>query len=129
MTETLEEQKITMKPYTREEAMKACLEYFDGNEMQAVVFLNKYALKDSDGNIYECTPDQMHKRLAKELARIEAKHPNPRFDEQGAFDLMSRFRYIVPQGSPMAGIGNDLQYVSLSNCFVIGNHQIRMARS
>jgi ribonucleoside-diphosphate reductase alpha chain len=121
MTETLEEQKITMKPYTREEAMKACLEYFDGNEMQAVVFLNKYALKDSDGNIYECTPDQMHKRLAKELARIEAKHPNPRFDEQGAFDLMSRFRYIVPQGSPMAGIGNDLQYVSLSNCFVIGN--------
>lgn len=117
MTETLEQRKT----YTREEAMASSLEYFGGNELQATVFVNKYALKDSQGRIYEANPSMMHSRLAKELARIEMKYPKPRFDENSAFELMDRFRFIIPQGSPMAGIGNNLQYVSLSNCFVIGN--------
>lgn len=117
MVETLEERKT----YTREEALSASLEYFGGNELQATVFINKYALKDSQGRLYESTPSMMHTRLAREISRIEEKYPNPRFDEKIAFDLMDRFKFIIPQGSPMAGIGNDLQYVSLSNCFVIGN--------
>uniref|UniRef100_UPI00356274AC ribonucleotide reductase N-terminal alpha domain-containing protein n=1 Tax=Muriicola sp. TaxID=2020856 RepID=UPI00356274AC len=105
--------------YTQEEAFKASLSYFDGDDLAARVWVNKYALKDSEGNIYEKTPDDMHRRIAREIARIEAKYPNP-MSEQQIFDLIANFRYIVPQGSPMAGIGNPFQIASLSNCFVIG---------
>ncbi|GGD46865.1 adenosylcobalamin-dependent ribonucleoside-diphosphate reductase [Muriicola marianensis] len=107
------------KTYTQEEAFKASLTYFDGDDLAARVWVNKYALKDSEGNIYEKTPDDMHRRIAGEIARIEAKYPNP-MSEQQIFDLIANFRYIVPQGSPMAGIGNPFQIASLSNCFVIG---------
>ena len=105
--------------YTYDEAYKASLEYFKGDELAARVWVNKYALKDSYGNIYEKTPDDMHWRIANEIARIEQKYPNP-FSSQELFDLMKSFRYIVPQGSPMSGIGNNYQIGSLSNCFVIG---------
>ena len=105
--------------YTYDEAYKASLEYFKGDELAARVWVNKYALKDSYGNIYEKTPDDMHWRIANEIARIEQKYPNP-LSSQELFDLMKSFRYIVPQGSPMSGIGNNYQVGSLSNCFVIG---------
>ena len=105
--------------YTYDEAFKASCEYFNGDELAARVWVNKYALKDSYGNIYEKTPDDMHHRLASELARIEAKYKNP-MSEDLIFNLLKNFKYIVPQGSPMAGIGNDYQVGSLSNCFVIG---------
>ena len=95
------------------------MEYFKGDELAARVWVNKYALKDSYGNIYEKTPDDMHWRIANEIARIEQKYPNP-LSSQELFDLMKSFRYIVPQGSPMSGIGNNYQVGSLSNCFVIG---------
>ncbi|MCB0433837.1 MAG: ribonucleoside-diphosphate reductase, adenosylcobalamin-dependent, partial [Mangrovimonas sp.] len=108
------------KTYTQEEAVKASLDYFKGDDLAARVWVNKYALKDSEGNIYELTPDDMHWRIAKEIARIENKYPNP-LSEQEVFDLIKNFEYIVPQGSPMAGIGNPYQIASLSNCFVIGN--------
>ncbi len=101
------------------ESQKACVEYFEGDTLAAQVWQNKYALKDSDGNLYERTPADMHHRIARELARIESKYPNP-MSEQELFDLMDHFRYIVPQGGPMTGVGNDLQVSSLSNCFVIG---------
>lgn len=105
--------------YTYEEAFEASKKYFDGDELAARVWATKYALKDAKGNYYELTPDDMHKRIAKEISRIEMKYANP-LSEQLIFDLMSHFRYLVPQGSPMAGIGNNLQLSSLSNCFVIG---------
>ena len=105
--------------YTYDEAFEATLKYFDGDELAARVWVNKYALKDSFGNYYEQTPDDMHRRLAREIARIEKKYANP-MSEDEIFDLMQHFRYIVPQGSPMSGIGNDFQVGSLSNCFVIG---------
>lgn len=105
--------------YTYDEAFAASLRYFGGDELAARVWVNKYALKDSYGHIYEKTPDDMHWRLANELARIEQKYPNP-LSAQELFDLMAHFRYIVPQGSPMTGIGNDFQIGSLSNCFVVG---------
>ena len=108
------------KTYSQDEAFKASLDYFKGDDLAARVWVNKYALKDSNGNIYEKTPDEMHKRIAKEIARIEAKYPNP-MNESEVFDLIKNFKYIVPQGSPMAGIGNPFQVGSLSNCFVIGN--------
>ncbi len=107
--------------YTQEEAFKAATEYFNGDELAANVWVNKYALKDSFGNIYERSPDDMHRRIAREVARIEAKYPNPLSEEQ-AYELLRDFRYIIPQGSPMAGIGNHYQISSLSNCFVIGNN-------
>ena len=107
------------KPYTYNEVYEASLEYFKGDELAARVWSSKYALKDSFGNIYEKTPDDMHRRIAREIARIEAKYPNP-MSEDEVFALLQDFRYIVPQGSPMAGIGNDFQVGSLSNCFVIG---------
>jgi ribonucleoside-diphosphate reductase alpha chain len=100
-------------------AYKASLDYFSGDELAAKVFVNKYALKDAFGNIYEKTPEDMHHRLAGEIARIEKNYPNP-LTETELFDLFDHFRYIVPQGSPMTGIGNDFQIASLSNCFVIG---------
>ena len=105
--------------FTEEEARRASKEYFGGDELAAQVWVNKYALKDSQGNLYERTPEDMHWRLAREIARIENKYPNP-LNEQELFDLFDHFRYIVPQGSPMTGIGNNFQVSSLSNCFVIG---------
>lgn len=107
------------KTYTYDEAYEASLKYFDGDELAARVWVSKYALKDSFGNIYEESPTDMHHRLASEIARIEAKYPNP-MSEKEIFDLLDHFRYIVPQGSPMTGIGNNFQVASLSNCFVIG---------
>lgn len=107
------------KTYTFDEAFKASLDYFTGDELAAKVWVNKYALKDAFGNIYEESPNDMHHRLASEIARVEKKYPNP-LSEQELFDLFDHFRYIVPQGSPMTGIGNDYQIALLSNCFVIG---------
>ena len=107
------------KVYTFEEAFKTSLNYFTGDELAAKVWVNKYALKDAFGNIYEKSPEDMHHRLAGEIARVEQKYPNP-LSEQELFDLFDHFRYIIPQGSPMTGIGNDFQIASLSNCFVIG---------
>lgn len=107
------------KTYTYDEAYHASLKYFKGDELAARVWATKYALKDSFGHLYELTPDDMHHRIASEIARIEKKYPNP-MSEQLIFDLLKNFRYIVPQGSPMAGIGNNFQVGSLSNCFVIG---------
>lgn len=105
--------------YTYEEAFEATLDYFEGDELAARVWVNKYAMKDSFGHIYEKTPTDMHWRIANELARIEQKYPHA-LSAQALFDSMDHFRYIVPQGSPMTGIGNDFQIASLSNCFVIG---------
>ncbi len=109
------------KIYSAKEAFEASVAYFEGDELAANVWVNKYALKDSFGNIYERNPDDMHRRIAAELARIERRYPNP-VSEKEMYELLARFRYIIPQGSPMAGIGNDMQASSLSNCFVIGNH-------
>jgi len=108
------------KVYTHDEAYDSSLEYFQGDELAARVWLNKYALKDADGNIYELNPDDMHWRLAREIARIENKYPNPMSAEE-LYGLFRKFQYIVPQGGPMSGIGNNQQIASLSNCFVIGN--------
>lgn len=108
-----------MTTYTFDDAFRASTEYFGGDELAAKVWVSKYALKDSFGNIYECTPDDMHHRLAREIARVEGKYANP-MSEAEIYDLIKKFRYIVPQGSPMSGIGNDYQVGSLSNCFVIG---------
>ena len=105
--------------YSYDEAYNASLEYFKGDELAARVWVNKYAVKDSFGNIYEKSPEDMHWRIANEVARIEAKYPNA-ISAQELFDLLDHFKYIVPQGSPMTGIGNDYQIASLSNCFVIG---------
>lgn len=110
---------MTLQTYSYDEAYTASLSYFDGDSLAAQVWVSKYALKDSDGNIYERTPDDMHHRLARELARIESKYQQP-MSEDVIFDLLKNFRYVVPQGSPMAGIGNNLQVGSLSNCFVVG---------
>ena len=107
------------KTYSYQQAYEASLKYFDGDELAARVWATKYALKDSFGHLYELTPDDMHHRIAREIARIENKYPNP-LSEERLFELMSHFRYIVPQGSPMAGIGNNFQVGSLSNCFVVG---------
>lgn len=110
---------MSEKTYTYEEANEASLKYFGGDELAARVWVTKYALKDSEGHLFERTPDDMHRRLAGEIARIESKYPNPMSAEE-VFELLRDFRYAVPQGSPMAGIGNKLQVGSLSNCFVIG---------
>ncbi len=108
-----------LKTYSYDEAYQATLKYFDGDELAARVWVNKYAMKDGFGNIYECSPEQMHHRIARELARVECKYNNP-LSEQEIFDLLDHFRYIIPAGSPMTGIGNAHQVASLSNCFVIG---------
>ncbi len=110
------------KTYSYDEALESTKKYFKGDELAATVWLSKYALKDSFGNIYEKNPDDMHHRLASELARIDSNYPEP-MSEQQFFDLMKDFKYIVPQGSPMAGMGNNFQISSLSNCFVIGQSQ------
>lgn len=107
------------KYYTYDEAFKTSLDYFNGDELAARVWVNKYAVKDSYGNIYEKSPEEMHWRIANEIARIESKYENP-MSAQEVFDLLDKFKYVVPSGSPMTGIGNDFQVASLSNCFVIG---------
>jgi len=121
---TIEEQKEKLQKQLNkidyETALQKSKEYFEGGEMEATVFLDKYALKDNDGNLYEATPDDMHERLARELHRIESKYPNPNsFDD--ILNSMLGFKYLIPQGSPMAGIGNPFQIMSLSNCFVVHN--------
>jgi ribonucleoside-diphosphate reductase alpha chain len=105
--------------YAFEEALAATTAYFDGDALAANVWLNKYALKDAYGNLYERTPDDMHRRIAAEITRIENRYPDP-LSEDEIYALLAHFRYLVLQGSPMAGIGNPFQLVSLSNCFVIG---------
>lgn len=107
------------KTYSYDEAFEASLKYFGGDELAARVWVNKYAMKDSFGTIYEKSPEDMHWRIANEIARIEKKYKNP-LDAQQIFDLLDHFRYVVPAGSPMTGIGNNHQVASLSNCFVIG---------
>ena len=107
------------KTYSYDEAYEESLRYFQGDELAARVWVNKYAVKDSFGNIYEKSPEDMHWRIANEVARIEARYPNPLSAEE-LFGLFDHFKYIVPQGSPMTGIGNNYQVASLSNCFVIG---------
>ena len=109
----------TNQTYSFDEAFQTALAYFGGDELAARVWVNKYAMKDSLGNIYEKSPEQMHRRIAKEIARIEHKYKNPLTEEE-IFNLLDHFRYIIPAGSPMTGIGNDHQVASLSNCFVIG---------
>jgi ribonucleoside-diphosphate reductase alpha chain len=113
--------KESPSTYTREQSVNASIKYFNGDTLAADVWVNKYALKDSDGNIYELTPDDMHIRLAKEIYRIESKYANPMSYEL-ILSLIKDFKYIIPQGSPMSGIGNNFQTVSLSNCFVIGEN-------
>ncbi len=113
-------EKKTEQTFSYDEALKSSLNYFKGDELAATVWVNKYALKDSFGRIYEKNPNQMHIRIAKEIARIENKYPNP-LGEKDIYQLLKDFKYIVPQGSPMTGIGNRFQIASLSNCFVIGN--------
>jgi ribonucleoside-diphosphate reductase alpha chain len=110
----------SLKNYSNEEAFEASLKYFQGDELAARVWVNKYALKDSYGNLFELTPDDLHHRLSSEIARVEKKYPNP-LAEKELFELFEGFKYIVPQGGPMTGIGNDFQTGSLSNCFVVGN--------
>jgi ribonucleotide reductase alpha subunit len=107
--------------YTREEVLTETLKYFKGDELAAEVWINKYCLKDSFGNLYEKSPDDMHRRLSSELARIENKYKNP-ISEDIIFESLKNFERLVPQGSPMSGIGNNFQIVSISNCFVIGNN-------
>jgi ribonucleoside-diphosphate reductase alpha chain len=118
--EVSEKIAIGKKIYSQEEAIKASLKYFKGDDLAARVWVNKYALKDSFGNIFELSPDDMHRRLAKEIARIEQRYPNP-LTEDEIYNVLKDFKYIVPQGGPMTGIGNDFQIASLSNCFVVGN--------
>ena len=114
------QQEALSKKFSFEEALKKTTEYFNGDSLAASVWVNKYALKDSEGNIYELTPEDMHWRISREISRIEKKYPNP-LDAETIFQALHRFKYIVPQGSPMAGIGNPFQIGSLSNCFVVGN--------
>jgi ribonucleoside-diphosphate reductase alpha chain len=109
-----------MTLYNRKEVFTSSLAYFRGDELAANVWINKYALKDSNGNLYELNPDDMHQRLANELARIELNYKNPMNSEE-IYNLLKDFKYIIPQGGPMSGIGNNLQTISLSNCFVVGN--------
>jgi ribonucleoside-diphosphate reductase alpha chain len=106
--------------FTQDEVFKTTLKYFKNDELAANVWINKYALKNADGALLELSPDDMHKRIAKEIARIELNYTNP-LEEETIYNLIKGFKYIVPQGSPMAGIGNPYQIASLSNCFVIGN--------
>src|SRR5690554_50571 len=112
--------ELKRKIFSNDEVFQESVKYFKGYDLAARVWLNKYALKDSEGNIYEKSPDDMHRRIASEIARIELKYKNP-MSEEAIYDLIKDFTYIIPQGSPMTGIGNPFQIASLSNCFVIGN--------
>lgn len=118
---TIEEQEIQPVVYQKQEIFKDVAKYFDGDELAASVWIDKYALKNEKGELLEKSPEQMHRRMAREFARIERRYPNP-MDEELIFSLFDKFKFIVPQGSPMAGIGNNYQISSLSNCFVIGNN-------
>ena len=118
MTQKSNNQQLNTVKY--EDAVAASKVYFAGDDLAAQVWVSKYALKDSFGNIYETTPQDMHNRIAKELSRIENNYPNP-LSEAQIFDLLDHFRYVIPQGGPMTGIGNNMQVASLSNCFVIGH--------
>lgn len=120
MVKDVEKETAGPEKYSNNEAFKASLEYFNGDELAARVWVNKYAMKDSHGNLFEKTPDDMHRRLAKEIGRIEKKYNNP-LSEEFIYNVLKDFKYIVPQGGPMTGIGNNHQIASLSNCFVIGN--------
>ena len=111
---------MSIKTYTYEEALQASIIFFKGDELAASVWINKYAMKDSYGNLYEKSPEDMHRRLAREFARIESKYPNPMGEEE-IYELLRDFKYIIPQGGPMTGIGNSYQIASLSNCFVVGH--------
>ncbi|KKP70061.1 ribonucleoside-diphosphate reductase, adenosylcobalamin-dependent [candidate division CPR3 bacterium GWF2_35_18] len=123
MSQTLSKAKnVSNQSYAHQEALKKTTEYFQGDALAANVWINKYSLKNSQGELFELTPDDMHHRLAKELARIEKKYPKP-LSENKIYDLIKNFQYIIPQGSPMAGIGNNFQVASLSNCFVLGLQQ------
>jgi ribonucleoside-diphosphate reductase alpha chain len=113
-------EEVKAKTFSYDEAFEKTTLYFKNDTLAANVWINKYALKDSQGNLYECTPDDMHRRIAREIARIEKRYPNP-MSEDDVYALLKNFKYIIPQGSPMAGIGNDFQIGSLSNCFVIGH--------
>jgi len=128
MNEILEQQKTetasrniqrVREHYTHAQVLEAATEYFKGDELAASVWLNKYALKDSDGKIFELTPDDMHWRMVQEIARVDSKYPNA-VSEEELFEALRNFKYIIPQGGPMTGIGNEHQIASLSNCFVIG---------
>ncbi|MDR1552813.1 MAG: adenosylcobalamin-dependent ribonucleoside-diphosphate reductase [Prevotellaceae bacterium] len=119
---TKQDKEESKQTYTFDEALEACIKYFKGDELAASVWVNKYAMKDSFGKIYEKTPEDMHRRLAAEFERIEKKYNNPlTFDE--LFAVLKNFKYIIPQGGPMTGIGNRYQISSLSNCFVIGHNK------
>lgn len=120
MNRDLIKKETKRKTFSYEEALIASQEYFNGDDLAARVWINKYALKDFKGNLYELTPDDMHKRLSKEIFRIESKYENS-MSEDLIYNLLKNFTYLIPQGGPMSGIGNDMQIVSLSNCFVIGN--------
>jgi ribonucleoside-diphosphate reductase alpha chain len=120
--DSITKKKQAKKSYSYEECLSASVIYFDGDELAANVWINKYALKDSFGNIFERTPDDMHRRLAGEIARIEQKYENP-MSEDEIYLLLKDFKYLVPQGGPMTGIGNGYQVASLSNCFVIGHDE------
>lgn len=120
MSEIVLDKKVELIKYDDEDVLNESIEYFKGDKLAAEIWIKKYALKDSSGNIYERTPEDMHKRIASELARVEKNFPNP-LSEEKIFEVLKDFKYIIPQGSPMSGIGNNFQYVSLSNCFVIGN--------
>ncbi|MEE0910079.1 MAG: ribonucleoside-diphosphate reductase, adenosylcobalamin-dependent, partial [Bacteroidales bacterium] len=109
---------MELKELKKEDIIESCVKYFKGDALAADVWFNKYALRDGE-RVFELNPDQMHRRLAREFARIERKYSNP-MSEDEIYELLKDFKYIIPQGSPMAGIGNDFQVVSLSNCFVIG---------
>ena len=104
--------------YSQEQVKEATLEYFSGDELATNVFITKYALRDLEDNYYETNPDQMHKRLAKQFCKAESKYPNPMTEDE-IYNLLKGFKYVIPQGSPMSGIGNPYQVQSLSNCFVI----------
>lgn len=113
------EKDVKVSTYDRKDVLKYSIDYFSGDELAAEVWINKYALKDSNGNIFEKNPRDMHNRIASEIARIESNYPNPMSHDE-IFQLLDGFKYIIPAGSPMSGIGNNLQAISLSNCFVIG---------
>jgi ribonucleoside-diphosphate reductase alpha chain len=117
---TMQKKEKSKPTYSADEAFAASVKYFNGDDLAARVWVNKYAIKDSYGNIFELTPDDLHRRMASEIARIEKNYPNP-LTEDELFELFKDFKYIVPQGGPMTGIGNNFQVASLSNCFVVGN--------
>ena len=121
-TERNKEQAGALKQYEYTDAVETAKAYFKGDDLAATVWVSKYALKDSMGKIYENSPEQMHRRIAREIERIEKRYPNP-MSESEVYDLLKDFRYLIPQGGPMTGLGNNLQIASLPNCFVNGHRK------